>query len=161
LGSRFGALAGRVGPRILMTLGPLVVAAGWLLTLGVDLPVDYWWQVFPGMVVVGLGMAMTVAPLTAAILGAVDPARAGIGSAVNNAVARIAGLVAIASIGVIVAERLDVGGYHRVAVATAVLLVVGGAVSWVGIRNPAPPADDAAQPATSAETPASEERPRS
>lgn len=161
LGSRFGALAGRVGPRILMTLGPVVVAAGWLLTLALDLPVDYWWQVFPGMVVVGLGMAMTVAPLTAAILGAVDPARAGIGSAVNNAVARIAGLVAIASIGVIVAERLDVDGYHRVAIATAVLLVVGGVVSWIGIRNPGPPVDDEAQPATSAETPASEERPRS
>jgi hypothetical protein len=161
LGSWFGTLGGRFGPRIFMTLGPVVVAAGWLLTLALDLPVDYWWQVFPGMVVVGLGMAMTVAPLTAAILGAVDPARAGIGSAVNNAVARIAGLVAIASIGVIVAGRLDVDGYHRVAIATAVLLVVGGAVSWIGIRNPAPPADDAAQPATSAETPSPEERPRS
>lgn len=161
LGSRFGALAGRVGPRILMTLGPVVVAAGWLLTLALDLPVDYWWQVFPGMIVVGLGMAMTVAPLTAAILGAVDPTRAGIGSAVNNAVARIAGLVAIASIGVLVGEQLDVDGYHRVAIATAVLLVVGGAVSWIGIRNPAPPSDDAAQPATSTETPAAEERPRS
>ena len=161
LGSRFGALAGRVGPRILMTLGPVVVAAGWLLTLALDLPVDYWWQVFPGMIVVGLGMAMTVAPLTAAILGAVDPTRAGIGSAVNNAVARIAGLVAIASIGVLVGEQLDVDGYHRVAIATAALLVVGGAVSWIGIRNPAPRSDDVAQPATSTETPAPEERPRS
>jgi hypothetical protein len=146
-----------------MTLGPIVVAVGWLLTLGLDLPVDYWWQVLPGMVVVGLGMAMTVAPLTAAILGAVEPARAGIGSAVNNAVARIAGLVAIASIGAIVAGELDVDGYRRAAIATAVLLVVGGAVSWIGIRNPAPPPDGAGQPATSAgaSIAADEPRPRS
>ncbi|MDR5692297.1 MFS transporter [Agromyces indicus] len=162
LGSWFGGLGGRYGPRLFMALGPMIVALGWLLTLALDLPVDYWWQVFPGMVVAGLGMAMTVAPLTAAILGAVDPARAGIGSAVNNAVARIAGLVAIASIGVIVAGRLDVDGYHRVAIATALLLVVGGAVSWIGIRNPAPPADEGDQPATPASgTAGADERPRS
>lgn len=161
LGARFGTLGGRYGPRIFMTLGPITVAAGWLLTLALDLPVDYWWQVFPGMVVVGLGMAMTVAPLTAAILGAVDPARAGIGSAVNNAVARIAGLVAIASIGVIVAGRLDVDGYHRVAIVTAVLLVVGGVVSWIGIRNPAPISDGPGQPATSTGASASDDEPRS
>lgn len=162
LGSWFGGLGGRYGPRLFMALGPMIVAIGWLLTLALDLPVDYWWQVFPGMVVTGLGMAMTVAPLTAAILGAVDPARAGIGSAVNNAVARIAGLVAIASIGVIVAGRLDVDGYHRVAIATALLLVVGGAVSWIGIRNPAPPADEGDQPATPASgTAGADERPRS
>jgi hypothetical protein len=56
---------------------------------------------------------------------------------VNNAVARIAGLVAIASIGVIVGTQLDVGGYHRAALATAAFLLVGGLVSWIGIRNPA------------------------
>jgi EmrB/QacA subfamily drug resistance transporter len=141
LGSRFGALAGRFGPRIFMTAGPIVVAGGFLLTLGVGADVNYWTELLPGVAVVGLGMAMTVAPLTAAILGAVDPARAGIGSAVNNAVARIAGLVSIAAIGVIVGESLDVVGYHRAAVATAALLVVGGVVSWIGIRNPAPTAD--------------------
>ncbi|MGR2751755.1 DHA2 family efflux MFS transporter permease subunit [Agromyces arachidis] len=161
LGSWFGTLGGRFGPRIFMTLGPVVVAAGYLLTLAIDLPVEYWWQVFPGMVVVGLGMAMTVAPLTSAILGAVDPARAGIGSAVNNAVARIAGLVSVASIGVIVGGELDIAGYRSVAIVLAVLLVIGGAVSWIGIRNPAPPDDEEVQPATSTETPSSEDRPRS
>lgn len=162
LGSWFGTLGGRYGPRFFMSAGPIVVAAGWLLTLWIDLPVQYWWQVLPGMLVVGLGMAMTVAPLTAAILGAVDPARAGIGSAVNNAVARIAGLVAIASIGAIVAGQLDVDGYRRAAMATAVLLVVGGAVSWIGIRNPAP-RDESGQPAMSAgaSTTGDESRPRS
>ncbi|WP_430646475.1 MFS transporter [Agromyces sp. GXS1127] len=157
LGSWFGTLGGRIGPRVLMTAGPIVVAAGYLLTLMIDVPVEYWWQVLPGMLVVGLGMAMTVAPLTSAILGAVDPSRAGIGSAVNNAVSRIAGLVSIASIGVIVGDALDVDGYHRVAVVTAVLLVVGGIVSWVGIRNPAP-ADQVDAPPEAA---SSDERPRS
>lgn len=141
LGSWFGGLSTRFGPRIFMTLGPIIVAVGYLLTLSVQADLDYWLQFLPGILVVGLGMAMTVAPLTAAILGAVDPARAGIGSAVNNAVARIAGLVAIASLGVIVGTQLDVGGYHRAAIATAVFLVVGGVVSWLGIRNPVPAPD--------------------
>ncbi len=157
LGSWFGTLGGRFGPRLFMTVGPMVVGVGYLLTLLVDVPVEYWWQVFPGMLVVGLGMAMTVAPLTAAILGAVDPSRAGIGSAVNNAVARIAGLVSVASIGVIVAGELDVAGYHRVAMVTAVLLLVGGVVSWIGIRNTSPPG----QPSTSADAASPEGRPRS
>ncbi len=140
LGAWFGGLSSRFGPRIFMTVGPFIVAVGFLLTLAVQPDVNFWTQFLPGIVVTGLGMAMTVAPLTAAILGAVDPARAGIGSAVNNAVARIAGLVAIASVGVIVGTQLDVNGYHRVAIATATFLVVGGIVSWIGIRNPAPPA---------------------
>ncbi|AWB95526.1 MFS transporter [Agromyces badenianii] len=137
LGSWFGGLSSRFGPRIFMTFGPLTAAIGYLLTLTVTDDVAYWTQLLPGIVVMGLGMAMTVAPLTSAILGAVDPARAGIGSAVNNAVARIAGLVAIASIGVIVGTRLDVEGFHRAAIATAAFLVIGGVVSWIGIRNPA------------------------
>jgi MFS family permease len=136
LGSWFGGLSSRFGPRIFMTVGPIVVAIGYLLTLAVRPDLDYWTQFLPGILVTGLGIAMTVAPLTAAILGAVDPARAGIGSAVNNAVARIAGLVAIAGIGVIVGAQLDVDGYHRAAIATAALLIVGGIVSWIGIRNP-------------------------
>ncbi|SIN75804.1 drug resistance transporter, EmrB/QacA subfamily [Agromyces cerinus subsp. cerinus] len=136
LGSWFGGLSTRFGPRIFMTLGPITVALGYLLTLTVTTEVSYWTQLLPGIIVMGLGMAMTVAPLTAAILGAVDPARAGIGSAVNNAVARIAGLVAIASIGVIVGTQLDVTGFHRAAIATAGFLVIGGIVSWIGIRNP-------------------------
>lgn len=139
LGARFGALVGRTGPRLLMTLGPIIAATGFLLTLMVEVPVDYWWQVFPGMVVVGLGLAVTVAPLTATILGAVDPARAGIGSAVNNAIARVATLVAIASVGVVAGTTLDADGYRHTAIAAAVSLMLGGIISWLGIRNPAAP----------------------
>lgn len=145
LASYFGAWAGRIGPRVFMTVGPLVCAVGFLLTLTMTAEAMFWTQVLPGVTVFGLGMAITVAPLTTAILGAVDPARAGIGSAINNAVARIAGLIAVACTGIIVGTALDLDGYHRAALATAALLVVGGIVSLVGIRNPEPAAEPAAQ----------------
>ena len=72
-------------------------------------PFDFWTQMLPGLVVFGLGLSITVSPLTAAILAAVDPAQSGIGSAVNNAVSRIAGLIAVAFTGVIISlgERSD------------------------------------------------------
>jgi EmrB/QacA subfamily drug resistance transporter len=136
LASFFGAWAGRIGPRVFMTVGPLVCAVGFLLTLTMTSEAAFWTQVLPGVTVFGLGMAITVAPLTTAILGAVDPARAGIGSAINNAVARVAGLIAVACTGIIVGTALDLDGYHRAALATAALLVVGGIVSLAGIRNP-------------------------
>jgi EmrB/QacA subfamily drug resistance transporter len=136
LGSRFGDLSSRFGPRIFMTVGPILVGVGYLLTLTVDEDFVYWWQFLPGILVIGLGMAATVAPLTTAVLGAVEPARAGIGSAVNNAVSRIAGLIAIASISVIAGTQLDVDGYRRAALFVAVVLVIGGLVSWFGIRTP-------------------------
>ncbi len=65
-------------------------------------PFNFWTQMLPGLVVFGLGLSMTVSPLTAAILAAVDPAQSGIGSAINNAVSRIAGLIAVAFTGVII-----------------------------------------------------------
>jgi EmrB/QacA subfamily drug resistance transporter len=139
LSSRIGALAGRLGPRLFMTVGPLLMGAGTLLLLTVSEPFDYWWQVFPSMVVFGLGLAVTVSPLTAAILGAADPMRSGIASAVNNAVARVAGLLSIAAVAAITGGALDLDGFHRAAIVTAALLVAGGLASLAGIRNPAPP----------------------
>lgn len=137
LSSRVGALAGRLGPRLFMTAGPLVMAVGAALLLTVSDDFSYWWQVFPGVVVFGMGLTLTVSPLTAAVLGAVDPERAGIASAVNNAVARVAGLIAIALLSTIVGGSLDLAGFHRAAIATAVLLAIGGVASFAGIRNPA------------------------
>ncbi|WP_062208388.1 MFS transporter [Demequina oxidasica] len=139
LSSRVGGLAGRLGPRIFMTAGPIAMAAGALLMLAVDTDFNYWWQVLPGIVVFGLGLTATVSPLTSAILGAIDTERSGIASAVNNAVSRIAGLVAIALIGTIVGGQLDLAGFHHAMVVTAVLLALGGVVSWLGIRNPTAP----------------------
>ncbi len=136
LSPRAGALAGRWGPRLFMTVGPLIMAVGAVLLLTVAADFDYWWQVFPAMVVFGFGLALTVSPLTAAILGAADSEQAGIASAVNNAVARVAGLLPIAALGAITGGALDLAGFHRAAVVTAILLVIGGVVSLLGIRNP-------------------------
>ncbi len=136
LSSRFGTLAGRYGPRWFMTLGPVVAGCGYLLMLTMDAGATYLTQVLPGLLVFGLGLSITVAPLTAAILGAVPSADAGIASATNNAVSRVAGLVTVALAGVIVGGVLDVASFHRALLVTALLLVAGGLVSLVGIRDP-------------------------
>ncbi len=139
LSSRAGAVAGRVGPRLFMTWGPITMAGGSLLLLTVGEPFSYWTQVLPGVLLFGVGLAATVSPLTAAVLGAVDSSRAGIGSAVNNAIARVASLVAVAALGAVVGGQLDLAGFHRAAVFVGVLLALAGVVSWLGIRNPAAP----------------------
>jgi len=137
----FGTLAGRYGPRLFMTVGPFVAGAGFLALLTAVPPVDFWLHVLPGIVLVGLGLAITVAPLTAAVLGSIHPGQAGIGSAINNAVARVAGLVAIAMTGTIVGSTLDVAGFQRAMVVVAGLMFLGGIVSWLGIRTAVPTAD--------------------
>jgi hypothetical protein len=121
-----------------MGVGPLIAAAGFLLLSFVDEGADYATQLLPGILLFGFGLAVTVAPLTSTILGAVEDGHSGVGSAVNNAVSRIAGLVAIAATSLVVGDSLDVEGFSRAAVATAALLIAGGVVSLLGIRNPAP-----------------------
>jgi hypothetical protein len=135
LSSRFGALSSAYGPRLFMAAGPIIAGAGFLLMLLVDARVDYWTQLLPGILVFGLGLSMTVAPLTGAVLGAIDPHRAGIGSAVNNAIARIAGLIAIAAIGIVLGVSVSLGGFHRGVILMAILLFVGGVISAIGISN--------------------------
>lgn len=136
LSPRFGALAGKYGPRLFMAIGPIIGAIGFLYMLRVDNPVLYWTQLFPGVLIFGLGLSITVAPLTSAILGSIDKAQAGIGSAVNNAVARIAALVAIAALGLVTGPVLNLAGFHRGLVVTAFLLIFGGIISFIGITNP-------------------------
>ncbi|BCW59418.1 MFS transporter [Arthrobacter sp. StoSoilB20] len=143
--SYFGGLAGKYGPRWFMTAGPLLCGVGFLMSLSIQEPLNYWTQVLPGQIVFGLGLATLVAPLTAAILGAVPPAEAGIGSAVNNAVARIAGLITIAFAGLIVGPVFSREGLYNALLVTAALFLTGAVASAVGIRNPArvtAPADD-------------------
>ncbi len=135
LSSYFGGLSGRYGPRVFMTVGPILAGIGHLLMLTVTADVDYWWQLFPGIMLFGLGLSITVAPLTSAILGAISEKQAGIGSAVNNAIARIAGLLIVAMLGIIVVERLDVDGLHRALIVCAALLFAGGVISAIGIQN--------------------------
>jgi EmrB/QacA subfamily drug resistance transporter len=105
LSMRFGALADRYGPRFFMGVGPLVAAAGMALQLRLDSDVNYLTDLLPGLLVFGLGLSMTVAPLTATVLAAADESNAGIASGVNNAIARVAGLVAIAAVGAVVAAQ--------------------------------------------------------
>jgi EmrB/QacA subfamily drug resistance transporter len=140
LSGLFGSLAGRLGPRLFMAVGPVVASAGflWLLMMGSD--INYWVDLLPAVLLFGVGLSMTVAPLTSAILGAIHPAQAGIGSAVNNAVSRIAGLITVAMLGLIVGQQLDREGLDRALLCAAVLLIVGGVVSAVGIRNHEPAA---------------------
>jgi len=109
LSGRFGALNERLGPRPLMSAGPLVACAGLLLALRVDERGDYLADVLPAVLVFGLGLAMTVTPLTATVLAGVPQALAGTASGVNNAVARIAGLLAIAVVGAVVATTFAGG----------------------------------------------------
>ncbi|WP_123026230.1 MFS transporter [Mycolicibacterium stellerae] len=135
LARRFGTLAGRHGPRLYMALGPLVAAAGYLLMTRVAEPFDIWTQLLPGLVMFGLGLSMTVSPLTSAILAAVVPAQSGIGSAINNAISRIAGLIAIALAGVIIGNSMDFEGFRHGMYTAAVLFAVAGLISWAGIRN--------------------------
>ncbi len=138
LSGRFGALAGKYGPRLFMGLGPIVAGSGFLLMMRVQQHIQYWTQLFPGVIVFGLGLSITVAPLTTAILGSIGSKRAGIASAVNNAVSRLAGLVAIALIGVITGPVLDIDGYRRGMLIMATLLITGGLISAVGIQNKTP-----------------------
>lgn len=135
LSGRFGALAGRLGPRRFMTAGPLVAAGGVLLWTGTAFGSAQVVFVAAGLAVAGLGIAMTVAPLTSAVLGAVPEEESGIGSAVNNAVARVAGLITTSSVGLMLGGAVDTPGLVRVAIVAAALLVAGAVVSFTGIRG--------------------------
>ena len=101
-GSLFaGTIADRLGARLVLTVGPFVAACGLAMLAFVDLRQPYWVGVFPSLVLLGAGMAMTVPPLTSTVMGAVGKAHAGIASGVNNAVARVAGLLAVAALGAV------------------------------------------------------------
>ncbi|MEP6979829.1 MAG: MFS transporter [Nakamurella sp.] len=138
LSSVFGGLAGRHGPRLFMAAGPILAGVGYLLMLRAEIPLQLWTQLMPGVALFGVGLAMTVAPLTSAVLGDIAEAHAGIGSAVNNAVSRVAGLVAIAFAGVIAGGALDLDGFHRLVAWTAGLLILSGVVAALGITNRRP-----------------------
>jgi EmrB/QacA subfamily drug resistance transporter len=138
LSPRFGALAGKYGPRWFMAIGPVVAGLAFLYMLRVDHSVQYWAHIFPAIVGFGLGLSITVAPLTAAILGAIEGRQAGIASAINNAVARVSGLVAVAALGLLTGPQLSLNGFHRGMVMTAILLIIGGLISAGGIQNNLP-----------------------
>jgi EmrB/QacA subfamily drug resistance transporter len=146
LSRRFGSLADRFGPRLFMGLGPLVAAGGILLLLRTGIHTSYLTDLLPALLVFGLGLSMTVAPLTATVLADADEGDAGIASAINNDVARVAGLVGISVIGVIAASTLradtfvrdaqSVSAFHHALIICAALLAAGGLTAALGIVNP-------------------------
>ena len=107
LAKRFGALSDRFGPRLFMGFGPIVAGVGMVLLLKLGANPRYLTDMLPGVVLFGLGLALTVAPLTAAVLGAAGSAHSGVASGINNAVARVAGLIAIAVVGAVVASHFS------------------------------------------------------
>ncbi len=115
LARRFGALSARIGPRLPMSVGPLLCGAGLLAFARLDERADYLTGVLPASVLFGLGLAITVAPLTATVLQAADRRHAGVASGVNNAIARIAGLVAIAAVGAVVSAQFTAAVDDRLA----------------------------------------------
>jgi len=135
LSPRIGALSTKHGPRLFMAAGPLIAATGFLYMLRVQTPVNYLVELLPGVLLFGLGLSVTVAPLTSAILGSIDSRQAGIGSAINNAVARIAGLIAVATIGIITGSVITLTGFRNGIILMVILLVIGGVVSAAGIQN--------------------------
>jgi len=152
LSARAGRLSARIGPRLPMTLGPLLVAAGFVLYTRVGPGSTYLADVLPGMLVFASGLTLTVAPLTATVLAAAPAEHAGMASAVNNTVARAAGLLAVAILpvaagisgaGALDPDRFD-DGFRTAVLIAAVLCAAGGLISWFTIRNPTPepaPAD--------------------
>jgi EmrB/QacA subfamily drug resistance transporter len=143
LSPQAGRLSQRIGPRAPMTIGPLIVAAGLFMLAGIDPETTYFTGIFPGLAVFGLGLAITVAPLTAAVMAAVEERRVGVGSGVNNAVARVAALLAVAVLPALAGlETASTGraftdGVGRALYISAALAVAGALISWLTIRNAA------------------------
>jgi EmrB/QacA subfamily drug resistance transporter len=146
LSARSAALASRIGPRLQMTVGPLLIGAGMALFARVHGSGDYLTQVLPAVLVLGLGLATNVAPLTATALSAAPAEHSGIASAVNNDVARTASLIAVAVLPALAGITGDVylhpaaltHGFHTAMLIAAVAVAAGGVLAFATIRNPLP-----------------------
>ncbi len=136
LSRRIGALADRLGPRLFMGGGPLLAACGLLLYQRTGAGAPYLSEVLPALLVFSFGLSMTVAPLTATVLADADDSNAGIASGVNNALARMAGLLAVAALGIIVSGAITIDSFHRVMAISAGLVGLGGLLGLAGIVNP-------------------------
>ncbi|MGH8905084.1 MAG: MFS transporter [Egibacteraceae bacterium] len=143
LSARAGQLAQRIGPRVPMTVGPLLLAGGLLLMSRIGAGSAYLPGVLPALSLFGLGLATTVAPLTATVMAAADVEHAGIASGVNNAVARAAGLIAVAVVPVLAGltgaayqnPQAFAAGFRMAMLITAGLAMAGAAIAWLTIRS--------------------------
>ena len=153
LSARSGALAARIGPRLQMSIGPVVIAIGLALFTRIGYSGNYLTEVLPAVVIFGLGLAINVAPLTSTVLAAVPASHAGTASAVNNDVARTAGLIAVAVLpaaagltgtAYLHAARFS-AGFDTASLISAAVCLAGGVLAAVTIRNPRPQAGPAPQ----------------
>lgn len=144
LSAKSGELAERIGPRIPLTVGPLLCATGMMLMLRVGENASFVRDVLPAMVVMGMGMVTLVAPLTATVLASVETARAGLASGINNAAARAAGLLAVAALPLLAGmgpeayrSAAEFGAtFRRAMPMCAGVLVVGSLIAWWTVRKP-------------------------
>ncbi|WP_329384126.1 MFS transporter [Streptomyces sp. NBC_01716] len=142
--ARSGELGAKIGPRIPLTVGPLLCASGLLLMLRVGAGASYVRDVLPALVVMGLGMVTLVAPLTATVLASVDSSRAGLASGINNAAARAAGLLAVAALPLLAGAGPEVyrsatqfdASFDRAMPLCAGILVVASVIAWTTVRAP-------------------------
>jgi EmrB/QacA subfamily drug resistance transporter len=143
LSARSGALAQRIGARIPLTAGPLVIAVGLLMMTRIDSGDSYVSSVLPGVIVFGLGLTLVVAPVTATVLAAADARHSGIASGINNAVSRVGGLLAVAVLPLIAGLTGDrfydptamTDGFRVAMVACAALAALGGILAWLTISS--------------------------
>jgi predicted MFS family arabinose efflux permease len=135
-----GRYSMRFGPRLFMTLGPLIAGGSTIVLMRLPTHVNYWRDLLPPLLGFSVGLSLTVAPLTTTVLSDAGASDAGVASGVNNAVARVAGLIAIAVIGIAAASgstRLTAHGFHVAMLVTGLLMIAGGAIGGAGLRNPA------------------------
>lgn len=132
-----GKLASRIGPRIPLTVGPLIVAAGFLLATRVASDQSYWTHVFPAVTLIALGMAILVAPLTSTVLVSVDPRHTGMVSGFNSALSRAGGLLGVSLLGAVLAEEGQalLAPYAVAMIVGAAIAALSGAVSFIGLRH--------------------------
>jgi predicted MFS family arabinose efflux permease len=133
-----GGLAGRIGPRLPLAIGPLLVAVGFALMLRMDNNAGYWTTVLPALLVISIGMAGAVAPLTTAVLASVDSAHTGSASGFNSAVARTGGLIATSLLGVVLAASGSeiLVEMHAAAIAGAIISIAASLSAFALVRNP-------------------------
>ncbi|HUJ56721.1 MAG TPA: MFS transporter [Gaiellaceae bacterium] len=139
LSPRTGRLSMQHGPRAFMALGPVLAGASVLAFARLPARLDYWVDLLPALLAFSVGLSLTVAPLTTTVLADAGPGDAGVASGVNNAVARVAGLVAVAVLGIAAAgggDRLTARGFHATMLVVAGLLACGGLIGAIGLRNP-------------------------
>jgi predicted MFS family arabinose efflux permease len=132
-----GKLAVRIGPRIPLTVGPLVVGAGLVLATRIASSQDYWTHVLPGILVMSIGMTLAVAPLTSTVLAAVGRHQTGMASGFNSAVSRIGGLIAVALLGKVLAGNgpAMLQPFATALVIMGVIAALGGVAAWFGLSG--------------------------